>query len=95
MGSFQDFKSNKGSAGVDQQTLDYFDTIRSKELYKIWNRLSSGSYYPPLVKRVFIPKQNGKTRPLGIPTVSERIAQQVIKTLVAVGIRNLSNCLQI
>jgi len=62
--------------------LDDFDKIRSKELYKIWNRLSSGSYYPPDVKRVLIPKQNGKTRPLGIPTVQDRIAQQVIKTLV-------------
>ena len=62
--------------------MDDFDKIRSKELYKIWNRLSSGSYYPPDVKRVLIPKQNGKTRPLGIPTVQDRIAQQVIKTLV-------------
>lgn len=80
--AYKKVKSNKGSAGVDQQTLDDFDKIRSKELYKIWNRLSSGSYCPPAVKRVLIPKQNGKTRPLGIPTVSDRIAQQVIKTLV-------------
>ena len=80
--AYKKVKSNKGSAGVDQQTLDDFDKNRSKELYKIWNRLSSGSYYPPFVKRVLIPKQNGKTRPLGIPTVSDRIAQQVIKTLV-------------
>jgi len=75
--AYKKVKSNKGSAGVDQQTLDDFDINRSKELYKIWNRLSSGSYYPPVVKRVLIPKQNGKTRPLGIPTVSDRIAQQV------------------
>lgn len=80
--AYKKVKSNKGSSGVDQQTLDDFDKIRSKELYKIWNRLSSGSYYPPDVKRVLIPKQNGKTRPLGIPTVKDRIAQQVIKTLV-------------
>jgi len=80
--AYKKVKSNKGSAGVDQQTLDDFDKNRSKELYKIWNRLSSGSYYPPVVKRVLIPKQNGKTRPLGIPTVSDRIAQQVIKILV-------------
>ena len=80
--AYKKVKSNKGSSGVDQQTLDDFDKIRSKELYKIWNRLSSGSYYPPDVKRVLIPKQNGKTRPLGIPTVQDRIAQQVIKTLV-------------
>ena len=64
--AYKKVKSNKGSAGVDQQTLEDFDKNRSKELYKIWNRLSSGSYYPPVVKRVLIPKQNGKTRPLGI-----------------------------
>jgi group II intron reverse transcriptase/maturase len=80
--AYKKVRSNKGSAGVDQQTLENFDKIRSKELYKIWNRLSSGSYFPPVVKRVFIPKQNGKMRPLGIPTVSDRIAQQVIKTLI-------------
>jgi group II intron reverse transcriptase/maturase len=80
--AYKKVKSNKGGSGIDQQTLDDFDIIRSKELYKIWNRLSSGSYFPPTVKRVFIPKTNGKTRPLGIPTVSDRIAQQVIKTIV-------------
>ena len=64
--AYKKVKSNKGSVGVDQQTLEDFDKNRSKELYKIWNRLSSGSYYPPVVKRVLIPKQNGKTRPLGI-----------------------------
>ncbi|MDT8442581.1 MAG: group II intron reverse transcriptase/maturase, partial [Desulfuromonadales bacterium] len=78
--SYKKVKSNKGSAGVDNQTLEDFDKVRSKELYKIWNRLTSGSYFPPVVKRVDIPKQGGKTRPLGIPTVSDRIAQQVIKT---------------
>jgi len=75
-------KRNKGSAGVDLQTLDEFEKVRSKELYKIWNRLASGSYFPSNVKRVNIPKDGGKTRPLGIPTVSDRIAQQVIKTYV-------------
>jgi len=78
--AYKKVKSNKGSAGVDQQTLDDFDKVRSKALYKIWNRLTSGSYFPPEVKRVEIRKQDGKTRPLGIPTVSDRIAQQVIKT---------------
>jgi len=53
--------------------------LRSKELYKLWNRLASGSYFAPPVKRVTIPKANGKTRPLGIPTISDRIAQQVVK----------------
>jgi len=80
--AYKKVKSNKGSAGIDQQTLEGFDKVRSKELYKIWNRLASGSYFPPDVKRVAIRKQDGKTRPLGIPTVSDRIAQQVVKTLL-------------
>jgi len=78
--AYQKVKSNKGSAGVDHQSLDAFDANRSKELYKIWNRMASGSYFPPAVKRVEIPKSDGKTRPLGVPTVSDRIAQQVLKT---------------
>ena len=73
-------KKNKGSAGVDLQTLQEFDKIRSKELYKLWNRLASGSYFANEIKRVEIEKEGGKLRPLGIPTVSDRIAQQVIKT---------------
>ena len=72
-------KSNGGSAGIDQQSLSEFDRVRSKELYKVWNRLASGSYLAPAIKRVTIPKAGGKTRPLGIPTVSDRIAQQVVK----------------
>jgi len=67
---------------VDLQTLEGFEKVRSKELYKIWNRLASGSYFPSNVKRVDIPKGGVKTRPLGIPTVSDRIAQQVIKTYI-------------
>ena len=62
--------------------MDDFDKARSKELYKIWNRLASGSYFPRDVKRVEILKYDGKTRPLGIPAVSDRIAQQVIKTFL-------------
>lgn len=65
--AYKKVRSNKGSAGVDQQTLEDFDKVRSKELYKIWNRLASGSYFPPEVKRVEIPKPGGKTLPLGIP----------------------------
>lgn len=75
-------RSNKGSAGVDRQSIEEFDKVRSKELYKIWNRLASGSYFPLAVKRVAIPKGAGKIRPLGIPTVSDRIAQQVIKMYI-------------
>ena len=77
--SYQKVKRNGGSAGIDQQSLTEFDSIRSKELYKLWNRLASGSYFAPAIKRVTIPKAGGKTRPLGIPTVSDRIAQQVVK----------------
>jgi RNA-directed DNA polymerase len=77
--AYKEVKSNGGSAGIDQQSLEMFDRQRSKELYKLWNRLSSGSYFAPAVKRVHIPKAGGKLRPLGIPTVSDRIAQQVIR----------------
>ncbi len=77
--SYKKVKSNGGSAGIDHQSLSEFDRVRSKELYKLWNRLASGSYFAPAVKRVTIPKAGGKTRPLGIPTVSDRIAQQVVK----------------
>ena len=80
--SYKKVKSNGGSAGIDQQSLFDFDKVRSKELYKIWNRLASGSYFTPMIKRVTIPKSGGKTRPLGIPTVSDRIAQQVVKTYI-------------
>jgi len=72
-------KANKGSAGIDGQTMEDFETNLKDNLYKIWNRLSSGSYFPPPVRRVDIPKSDGKLRPLGIPTVSDRIAQTVIK----------------
>jgi RNA-directed DNA polymerase len=72
-------KANKGSAGIDRQTMEDFENDLKKNLYKIWDRLSSGSYMPPAVRRVDIPKANGKTRPLGIPTISDRIAQMVVK----------------
>ncbi len=69
--SYKLIRSNRGSAGIDRQTLEEFDKVRSKELYKIWNRLAYGSYFPSPVKRLVIPKGCGKTRPLGIPTVSD------------------------
>jgi RNA-directed DNA polymerase len=72
-------KANKGSAGVDGQSIAEFEEDLKNNLFKIWNRMSSGSYFPPPVRRVNIPKDNGKTRPLGIPTVSDRIAQTVVK----------------
>jgi len=72
-------RANKGAAGVDGQSIAEFEADREDNLYKLWNRLSSGSYFPPPVRRVDIPKGDGKTRPLGIPTVADRIAQTVVK----------------
>ncbi len=72
-------KANKGAAGVDGQSIAEFEEDLKDNLFKIWNRMSSGSYFPPPVRRVDIPKDKGKTRPLGIPTVADRIAQTVVK----------------
>ena len=72
-------KANRGAAGVDQESIKDFEEDLKNNLYKIWNRLSSGSYFPPPVKAVSIPKKSGGERVLGIPTVSDRIAQMVIK----------------
>ena len=68
-----------GAAGVDRQSIEAFEENLSNNLYKLWNRLSSGSYFPPPVRRVEIPKSDGGKRPLGIPTVADRIAQAVVK----------------
>ncbi len=75
-------KSNQGSAGVDKESLEEFQKNLLSNLYKLWNRLSSGSYFPKPVREVSIPKANGSKRKLGIPTVSDRIAQQVIKAYI-------------
>jgi RNA-directed DNA polymerase len=69
--------ANKGAPGVDSQSLAAFETDLKNNLYKIWNRMSSGTYFPPPVKAVEIPKPNGGTRILGVPTVADRIAQTV------------------
>jgi RNA-directed DNA polymerase len=74
-------KANAGSAGVDQETLTDFDRNLKDNLYKLWNRMSSGSYFPPAVRAVPIPKKTGGERVLGVPTVTDRIAQMVIKLL--------------
>ena len=68
-----------GSAGIDKESIEMFNENLSGNLYKIWNRMTSGSYFPPPVRTVFIPKKQGGERPLGIPTVSDRIAQGVVK----------------
>ncbi len=79
MHAFELVKANAGSAGIDQQSIKDFEENLSDNLYKLWNRLSSGSYFPPPVKAVAIPKKSGGERVLGIPTVSDRIAQMVVK----------------
>lgn len=71
--------AKQGGAGIDRQSIDMFNENLSGNLYKLWNRMTSGSYFPPPVRTVFIPKKQGGTRPLGIPTVSDRIAQGVVK----------------
>jgi RNA-directed DNA polymerase len=77
--SYLKVKSNQGAAGVDHQSIAIFEEDLKNNLYKIWNRMSSGSYFPPPVLRVEIPKGDGKMRALGIPTVADRIAQMVVK----------------
>ena len=80
--AYQQVKANRGSAGIDGETLAMFEQNLSRNLYKLWNRMSSGSYFPPPVKQVEIPKAKGGTRKLGIPTVSDRIAQTVVKRII-------------
>lgn len=80
--AYKKVKSNKGSSGVDNVSIQDFDADIEDNLYKLWNRLASGSYFPPPVRRVEIPKSNGTKRELGIPTVGDRICQQVIKDLI-------------
>ncbi len=72
-------KANAGSAGIDNQSIADFEVNLKDNLYKLWNRMSSGSYFPPPVKAVAIPKKSGGERLLGIPSVSDRIAQMVVK----------------
>ena len=71
-------KANKGAAGVDEQSIAEFEEDLYGNLYKLWNRLSSGSYFPPPVRAVEIPKKDGSSRTLGVPTVADRIAQTVV-----------------
>jgi RNA-directed DNA polymerase len=72
-------KANKGAAGIDAETIGRFEAKLGDNLYKLWNRMSSGSYFPPPVKAVPIPKKTGGVRLLGIPTVADRVAQTAVK----------------
>lgn len=80
--AYQRVKANRGAAGVDGESLAMFEKDLKDNLYKVWNRMSSGSYFPPPVRLVEIPKDNGGTRPLGIPTVGDRVAQTVVKMVL-------------
>jgi RNA-directed DNA polymerase len=78
--AYKRVKANQGAAGVDGQSISEFEADLEDNLYKLWNRLSSGSYFPPPVRRVDIPKRDGGgVRPLGIPTVADRVAQEVAR----------------
>ena len=80
--AYRAVKSNGGAAGVDGQTIEQFEADLKGNLYKIWNRMSSGSYCPPPVCAVSIPKKTGGQRILGVPTVADRVAQMVVKRVI-------------
>jgi len=80
--AYKAVKSNRGAAGVDGQTIEQFEADLKSNLYKIWNRMSSGTYFPPPVRAVSIPKKSGGQRILGVPTVSDRVAQMVVKQVI-------------
>ena len=77
--AYRRVKANKGTYGIDEQSIEDFEKNLQDNLYKLWNRMSSGTYFPKPVKAVAIPKKNGGKRILGIPTVEDRIAQMVAK----------------
>jgi group II intron reverse transcriptase/maturase len=77
--AYKKVRSNNGSLGVDGVSMEEFERNRSQHLYKLWNRMASGSYFPPPVKEVEIPKADGSLRKLGIPTISDRVGQMVVK----------------
>lgn len=77
--AYKAVRANRGGCGIDKMSWEYLDSNLSTELYKLWNRLSSGSYYPQAVRQVAIPKKGGGERHLGIPTLLDRIAQQVAR----------------
>lgn len=77
--AFERVKENKGAAGVDLQSIEEFERNLEGNLYKLWNRMSSGTYFPPAVRNVEIPKKDGGVRTLGVPTVADRVAQMLVK----------------
>lgn len=81
--AYKKVKANQGTCRVDDVDWKQFDAQLKQNLYTLWNRLSSGSYYPKAVRRVSIPKSNGGMRGLGIPTLIDRIAQEVLRSVMA------------
>lgn len=87
LGAWEDVKSNQGAAGVDGVSIEDFERDLSGNLYKVWNRLSSGSYIPPAVRAVQIPKQHALgVRTLGVPTIADRVAQTVVRRYLEPGV---------
>ena len=84
--AYRRVKANKGAAGVDGQSIEEFEQDLKGNLYRLWNRLSSGSYFPPPVRAVEIPKRDGSPRVLGVPTVADRIAQTVVRLYLEPGV---------
>ena len=80
--AYKAVKSKGGAAGEDGQTIEQFEADLKNNLYKIWNRMSSGTYFPPPVRAVSIPKKSGGQRILGVPTVADRVAQMVVKQVI-------------
>jgi RNA-directed DNA polymerase len=78
--AYETVKANQGAAGVDGESIQAFEENLKANLYKLWNRMSSGTYFPPPVRGVEIPKKQGGTRVLGVPTVADRIAQTVVRS---------------
>lgn len=82
MEAYDKVRNNRGSGGVDGISMSMFDKDYKNYLYKLWNQMSSGSYMPPPVRLMEIPKKDGGVRPLGIPTIADRIGQTVVKELL-------------
>jgi RNA-directed DNA polymerase len=80
--AYRHVRANRGAAGIDDESIEMFEADLSRNLYKLWNRMTSGSYFPPPVKQVEIPKKQGGVRVLGVPTVADRIGQQVVKARI-------------
>jgi len=87
--SYQKVIAKNGGAGIDRESIGMFNEHMPGNLYKLWNRMASGSYFPPPVRTVFIPKKQGGKRPLGIPTVGDRIAQGVVKDYLEPEMENI------